>query len=278
MKKIKLILTALFVASMVTSCLVDDEENTSFEESPYVIGFETSFANESYFEDLGVVQANYPLNVLGGGDGTPIENDVVVNYEISSSSTAVEGQEFDFVDNSGSLTIPAGSTFVNFPLNINTGNFDSNTPTSLILTLTGTNGDSSLISELNDELAITFVGCQSQLNQFTYQVTTTRDADGRVENNQLETITFLDVNTFRTATVGPFGPGARSGDIGGTNGFTFEDVCGDITISNQSLVSLYSNEVYGTGEVDPETGNITFKYAITFSGAPTFYTSVFVRQ
>ncbi|MAS21293.1 MAG: hypothetical protein CMF34_13730 [Leeuwenhoekiella sp.] len=278
MKNIKLILTAVFVASMVTGCLVDDEENTSFAESPYVIGFETSFANESYFEDLGVVEANYPLNVLGGGDGTPIENDIVVNYEIASSSTAVEGQEFDFVDNSGTLTIPAGSTFVNFPLNINTGNFDPNTPTSLILKLTGTNGDSSVISELNDELAITFVGCQSQLNQYTYQVTTTRDADGGVENSQLETISLLSVNTFRTATVGPFGPGARRGDIGGTNGFTFEDVCGTITISSQNLVSLYSNQVYGTGEVDPETGNITFKYAITFSGAPTFYTSVFVRQ
>lgn len=283
MKNFKLILTLLLSSFVLNSCLVDDEDQTldAMSSTPYTIGFASSSANESLPEDIGPITKQYPVVIIGGKDGSSPTSDIEITYVVDQeASTATEGVEFDFVESTGKLTIPAGSDFVNFPLIINTGNLDKNQPSSLVLNLTGTSssGEKSVIASVRESITITFVGCNSSVDQFTYLVTTTVDAGGAVETNQLETITKLDVNTFRTATVGPFGPGARRGDIGGTNGFTFTDVCGNIVIENQNLVDLYSNEVYGSGTVDPETGNITFKYAITFGGTPTFYTSTFVKQ
>lgn len=277
MKNIKLTLASFILAFSVSSCLLDEDDTTAFEDTLYVVGFETAIANESYFADEGVVTANYPLNILGGSDGTPIKEDIVVTYSISNSSTAQEGKEFDFIDNSGSLTIPAGSTFVNFPLNINTGGFDPKVPTTLTLKIEDVQGAPSVISANNNSLTVTFVGCKSEVDQFTYLVTTVR-SDGSLENQQIETITMLSVNEFRTETVGPFGPGARRGSIGGTEGLTFVDVCGTITIESQNLVNLYSNLVSGSGSVDPVTGDITLNYQFPLGANDTFYTSTFVKQ
>ncbi len=279
MKNIKSILPAFVLLLFASSCVVDDEVDTSFGESPYVIGFKNAVAAESYFSDEGAVLKNYAVDILGGADGTPAEQDIVVSYEIDAASTATEGQEFNFVDNSGTLTIPAGSTFANFPLEINTGSLDPNEPTELILNLTEVSGPPSVISALNDQLSITFVGCQSTVDEHTYMVTTTRLADGFVEKTGLETITMTSVNNFVTESTGPFGPDARRGSIADINGFNFNDICGAITVPKQGLAdNSYSNEVAGTGSVDPETGTITINYYIMFSGTPERYQSVYVIQ
>lgn len=280
MKNSKIVITALIVSLFATSCLVDDEA-VEFADGPYIVGFKNDVAAESYFADQGPVTKTYPVDILGGADGTATEEDIVINYEIDPSSTATEGQEFNFVDNSGSLTIPAGSSFTEFPLQINTGGFDPNEPTELILNLTSTTSDGAVVSSIDDQLAITFVGCQSNVDDFTYEVTTIRESDQAQLKKGIETLTMPEVNNFVTQSTGGYGLDAVGGSLvppANRDGFLFNDICGDITIPEQSLGDLYSNLVYGSGEVDPETGDISLRYAIEFDGEPSWYVSTFVKQ
>lgn len=262
---IKTILGLLFFTTLLNSCLVDDDIDLRLDQSPLVIGFKQAVAAESFFEDIGPVQKSYPVDVLGGEDGTLLEESLTINFEIDPSSTATEGQEFNFVDNSGTLTIPAGGDFVGFPLEILTGGLDPDAPTVLILKLTSSTGN-SVISSLNDTLEITFVGCQSTVNEFQYQVTTIRQSDNAVVKAGVESISELDVNFFKTESTGEFGPDSSFGPIAAENGFEFVDICGVITVNSQNLVGAFSNQVSGSGEVDPETGDITFNISI----APLF--------
>lgn len=282
MKNLKKLMILLIVPFLSVSCIVEDDENTGLqgaENSPIAVGFNNSVALESYFEDIGPITKEYPVNVLGGNSGYPSSTDLVVSYTIDPSSTAVEGSEFDFVDTSGSLTIPAGSTFAQFPLIINTGGLDPDMPTELILKLESVSGADSYVSSLNDELKITFVGCQSTLNLFTYNVVTTRD-DGAVVDFGTQDIRIAAPNTFITRSTGLWAVGSIADD----QGLTFTDICGDLTITGQNLAQgTYSNQVTGTGAngaagtVDPLTGNFSLSYSITFSAGDATYTSVYTK-
>lgn len=288
MRTLKIIFSSIVLSFLAVSCIVDDETDVNFGEGPYVIGFENALAVESYFTDEGTITKQYPLNVLGGSDGSPTEEDITVTYEIDPASTATEGVEFDFVTTGGTLTIPAGQSFVNFPLKINTGNFNLTEKTELILKITATNSDNAVVSALNNTLAITFVGCLSTLDQNTYVVTTVRGDGAVVTNGVTETLTLIDVNTFRTESVGAFGPSSAGGPISppaNYNGFIFSDICGEITVQSQNLGGYYSNLVFGNGTatvpdgtVDPATGDIIISYTITFAAGNQTYVSTYVKQ
>lgn len=280
MKKLKFILPALAFLLTATSCVIDDEVDQQYEQSPYVVGFLNDFAAESYFEDEGVVEKNYAVDILGGSDGSLPTEDIVVSYEIDPASTATEGQEFNFVDNSGTLTIPAGSTFANFPLEINTGNLDPNEPTELILNLTGTNSDNAVVSALNDQFSITFVGCQSTVDENTYVVNTYRVSTGALVKSGIENITMNSVNDFRTMSTGAYGPDSAGGPIAppaNYNGFNFIDICGEISVPSQNLGGYYSNQVFGSGSVDAD-GNIEIIYTITFAAGDQVFRSEYEVQ
>ena len=60
--------------------------------------------------------------------------------------------------------------------------------------------------------------------------------------------------------------------------FIFEDVCGVLTIPSQGLCDFYSNEVAGTGTVDPVTGNLHFEYSIGFGLGPRLYTVDYIKN
>lgn len=286
MKTFKIILSALALSFLTVSCLVDDE-TVDFGQGPYIIGFKNAVAVESYFTDEGTITKQYPVDVLGGSDGSLIKQDITVTYEIDPASTATEGVEFDFVTTGGSLTIPAGRTFVNFPLKINTGNFNSTEKTELILNLTATDSNNAVVSALNNTLSITFVGCLSTLDDFTYIVTTVR-GDGAVVTNAIsQTLTQVDVNTFRTPSVGAFGPLSAGGSLvppANYDGYIFSDICGEITVNSQNLGGYYTNLVFGNGTdttadgvVDPATGNITISYTITFAAGNRTFVSTYVK-
>lgn len=283
MKNLKKLLFLIALPLISVSCIVDDDENTGMqgaENSPIGVGFSQSVALESYFEDIGSITAEYPVNILGGNSGALSPVDIQVSYEIDPNSTAEEGVEFDFVSTSGTLTIPAGSSFGQFPLIINTGGLDPDMPTELILNLTSTSTSDSYVSSINDQLVITFVGCQSSLNLELYNVVTTRDSDGAVVNFGTQDIRITDPNTFITRSTGLWGVGTIAAD----QGLTFTDVCGELTINSQNLAQgTYSNQVYGTGTnnfagtVDPVTGNFTLMYTITFAAGNQNYTSVYTK-
>lgn len=279
MKKSKLLLLAVLSLSILNfSCLVDDEEDTSLAESPYVVGFNSNQALLSYFEDLGPIEAEFPINLLGGQEGY-LNGDIKVNYSIDPSSTAVEGQEFDFVDTSGSVTIPSGGSFAMFPLIVNTGGLDPSEPTILKLNLDSTSGANSVISALGKSLEITFVGCQSELNLYNYSVIVTR-GDGAQWNHGVQDIRFEAANTFKTRTTGSWADGTLAPP---DQGYVFTDVCGDLNVADQNLMDYYSNQVYGVnalgpdGSVDSVTGDFEVEYTITFDAGNNNYVHSYTR-
>ncbi|WP_223032953.1 hypothetical protein [Hanstruepera marina] len=284
MKKIKL-LSVIFISSLLSvSCLVDDEDAKldAAGNTPYVVGFNQNVANESWFEDIGAIERSYPVNLVGGQDGTPSNSDLVINYIISPESTATEGQEFDFLENTGQLVIPAGQDFGLFNILLNTGGLDPNVPTELVLELTSVEGNAANIGTINELnlLRITFVGCSSQL-EGNYTLTTTRD-DG-AQTVRPEAITLVGPNYFETESTGLWG----TNGIGSApdSSLNFEDICGEVFVPLQGLAQgYYSNEVYGTnltgpdGAVDQTTLDFNMEYWITFSAGNRSYMADFVRQ
>lgn len=283
MKNFKLLTLLLAVSLVSVSCLVDDEDETldALSQTPYVVGFNQNVANESYFEDIGAIEKTYPVNLVGGRDGNPASSDLVINYIISPQSTATEGQEFDFVENTGQLVIPAGQDFGLFSILLNTGGLDPNQPTELVLELTSVEGNRANIGTINELnlLRITFVGCSSQI-EGNYELTTTR-SDG-AQTVRPEAITLVGPNYFETESTGLWG----TNGIGSApdSSMNIEDICGDIFVPLQGLAQgYYSNEVYGDnltgpdGAVDQTTLDFEFTYWITFSSGNSQYNASFER-
>jgi len=104
------------------------------------------------------------------------------------------------------------------------------------------------------------VSCSSNLGG-TYDVALhyVRTASGIDEWHYFEDqINVTGVGEYRTTAVGAW----QSGDLPGTPGYTFTDLCGAIDIPEQNLADYYSNIVLGSGSVDGDTGVITFEYTI----------------
>jgi len=282
MKNLKILLIVLIASLTSVSCLVDDEDKTldAVANTPYVVGFKTKAASESYFQDLGAIPASYKVDLIGGQDGTPADTDLVLTYQVSSESTATAGVEFDFVNTPGTVTIPANSDFATIDILINTGNFNLTSPTTLILDLVSVQNDGALIAAQNNQLVVTFVGCQADAHLYDYQVTTVQLSNGNLVNNQVENIALTSVNNFRTRTVGSFGVGAASGSLvppANYDGYNFSVICGEITVPEQNLGGYYSNLVFGSGSIDQDTGTITVTYTVTFGSGDRAYTSTYTR-
>lgn len=232
------------------SCLVDDEDDgglLGLDNSPYIVGFQSTSTLESYFEDVGAVDIDLLVNVLGGNGGKPLPADIQVSYEVDPSSTATEGNEFSL--NGNSFIIPEGKTFGILPVQINTGGLDPNEPTTLVLKLTTINNN-SIVSAINDTYTITFVGCQSN------QAGTYTNPDLPSGAAGQATITQTAPNTYTVSAIPYLGTG------GGINPveFSFTNVCGDINITGWAFSG--ANLIIGTGSLDEATGDITFKYIV----------------
>jgi len=229
----------LFVAAAFTSCTDDDirtEQNLS--SGPKVVGFPSDIYPVPYFEDEGVVLRKFPLDLIGTGNGQYSSTDIEVQYEIDYvNSTAVEGVEFNFVDTTGKIVIPAGSTFGEYPLEVNTGNLSPDFKTVLVLKLT-TSSPGSTVGAQYDTLKITFVGCLSEL-QGNYRVVITAGGASSTRTNEI--ISVSDINTFRTRYVGRYALGQFT-----PPGYTFIDICDEISLPKNQTLGGFSNKVYGT--------------------------------
>ncbi len=230
---------AFMTLTLVVSCTDDDiRDIENFVSSDRVIGFPSNMVSMPYFEDEGAVERRIPVNVLGGGDGAPIDQDVTVHYEIvAESSTAVEGVEFDFVDNSRSFVIPEGSGFGEIPILVNTGNFNPTEKTQVTLRLTTVDAEGFTVGQQYRTVNVVFVGCQSTLAG-NYTVTIVSNVGTFVRTN--EVITEIDVNTFRTLYLGGWAPTTFN-----PPGFTFVDICGEISLPPNQTLGGFSNAVQG---------------------------------
>ena len=277
MKKI-IVLLALAVVGI--SCSDDSNlPDASFGDTPRVVGFLKTTQNVPFFEDEGVVLKEFPFDVLGTGDGAPYNEDITLTYAVNSSSTAVAGLEYDWVNTSSTVTIPAGQSFGLLPLNINTGNFNPTAKTSLVLDITAVDKEGFVISNQNKQVTINFIGCLSLLEGM-YTVVVTR-GDGATVTRANENVSYQDVNYFRTTTSGLYTV-AQLAPPAPYAGYNFTDICGDISVESQNLGGAYSNLLRGlstTGE-DGEVLNANqFKvtYEITFAAGNQTYTGVYTR-
>lgn len=276
MKKLLIVLSSL----MIISCSDDDLlQNDVLVEGPKVVGFQSGFGSISYFEDLGVQDASFAIDVLANGNGRVTTTDLVVTYEVDLvNSTAVEGVEFDFADPSRKVTIKAGTRNTTVDLKVNTDSFNPVAKTALILKIVSVTGAN--ISNNLGSIEINFVGCNSLLGSATggpYNVTHT-SATGAVRSYTGEFITLLEPNTFRTNSTGTFAPTTPAGSTG--RGYDFVDICGEITIPNQQLFRFYSNTVDGTDAYDGLDGIVTSPTSFTTKyvvSSQTSFTSVYTR-
>jgi hypothetical protein len=247
MKNIKLIIVLLAISFTSVSCLVDDEVDVDFSNSPYIVGFPSSQTLQSYFEDVGPVVVDIPVNVLGGNSGMLLSTPLTVNYTVDPMSTAVEGNEFSLTGSS--FDIAANTEFGILPLTVNTGGLDPDNPTTLILKLTSSS-EGGTISGPNDTYTITFVGCQSDMAGTYSNPDLPSGAMGVTE------FTELAPNTYRIGGL----PGIGFGGVDPVY-FDFTNVCGEINIVSWQLGTLATS----TGSVD-ENGAVTFDDINIYNG------------
>lgn len=282
MKLFKVLTMSVLAAGLLNSCLVDDDVPANIETTPYIVGFDQAAATNSYFEDIGPVQVDYAVSLKGSPTGNNNTEDIIVNYSVDPTSTAVEGQEYDFVNNTGSLTIPANSNFALLPIYVNTGGLDPDAPTNLKINIS-TSTDNTTVSAQYQQITITFVGCQSVLGG-NYYVTGLRFPDNASFTRGAEPLNEVAANTFHTLTTGHWAPGTQGPD----QGFSFVDICGQLTIlPDQFLMNMYSNEWGGIqhedaetgshGYVDPVTGDFEIVYHIVLSGTDYIYNMTYTK-
>jgi len=273
----KKLMTLMIVAASFLSCSDDGiRTEQDLTKGPKVVGFASKVANVPYFSDQGTVLRKFPMNLIGNGNGQVSSSDIQVSYTVDPSSTAVAGREYTMVDTSGKITIPAGTTFGNFPLNVNTGQFSPTVKTELVLNLT-TSSAGSVVGDQYKQLRIVFVGCLSQV-QGNYTVRITSGAS--VWNRADEVVSTIGVNTFRTKYVGGWGFGTFS-----PAGYEFSDVCGEMAIPANLTLGGYSNAVYGIGAygtgVDGRVNSATsFEVTknIAFAAGDATYKYVYTRR
>jgi hypothetical protein len=232
----KKLMTLMIVAASFLSCSDDGiKTEQDLTKGPKVVGFASSIATVPYFSDQGVVLRKFPMNLIGNGNGQVSANDIEVSYTVDPASTATAGTEYSMVDTTGKITIPAGTTFGEFPINVNTGSLNPTQKTELIINLT-TSSPGSVVGAQYDQLRIIFVGCLSQLAG-NYNVVISTVAGTSTRTNEVVTLT--EINTFKTLYVGRYGLGTFT-----PPGYTFIDICGEISVPDQTL-GQYSNTVYG---------------------------------
>lgn len=271
----KLLILSVLALGMF-SCSDDERLITDDLTGDKIVGFQESLVNVTYFEDIGPVTIQVPVTIVGMGNGQLPTEDITVSYAVNTvESTATEGGEFNFANNTGTVTIPAGSDFALIPVIVNTGSLNPTSATALVLTLTSSD-ENIIVGQQYSEVTVNFVGCVSQIIEGSYTVT--RGPGSTVGNGTTyqDVVTMTATNTFTSAHTPPYmGPAYENLGLP-EYGFTFEDVCGDITMPTQSLFDYYSNAVSGSGQV---TGPGTFTMSIAVSGATTYFTNLtFVKN
>lgn len=262
---------------LAASCTDDDTE--SYDNSAYLVGFENATATRSYVTTGDVVPLNVPVLLLGGMTGLPVESDVTVSYSVDPSSTATEGLEFSFVNAGGSVVLPAGGTFANIPLSINTANLEAGpevTPKVLVLNIdTATSTDNVLVAQQFKQIVITINGlCFSDL-EGNYGLVVSYPATGAVYNMPGEILEEVADGMYLTNSTGPYNTrgliSAGAQLASPTPGFIFTDVCGMFTLEQQQLAGVYSNIVTqdaaqaALSTSNEETGTFTIAYSVWFT-------------
>lgn len=249
----KNIIALLAISTVLFSCTEDEiRPEHQLNSGPKVVGFARSLQTVSYFADEGAVTVNFPINLIGT-NGVPLASDIDVVYEVDlANSTATEGVEFDFATSADLVTIPAGSSFANFPLLVNTGQLNPLAPSELILRLVSANNNSVVGAQYNT-LKIVFVGCQSQIQVGNYSMSSTAGFSAASTP-----ITSPSINNFEVAF-----PGVSSG--GSPIPMQFNDICGVVTVLGWDLSGSYLCSA-SDGNYNSTTNKLTLNELRIYNG------------
>ncbi|MFT5753205.1 MAG: hypothetical protein ACI924_000413 [Flavobacterium sp.] len=278
----KKILSLFAISTVLFSCTNDDIRiEHQLDSGSKIIGFSKSFETVSYFADEGQIQLGFPVTLIGSGNGQVLSAPIEIQYEVDlANSTATEGVEFEFANTNGKITIPAGGTFADFPLLINTGQLNPTSKTELFINLVSAS-NSTVVGTQYQSLKVIFVGCQSLVaGDYTVSVKRADVATPYVFTG--ETVTATSVNNFITRTSGNYAFGVLQGT---TQGYNFVDICGEITIPEQNLAGIYSNLLRPNSANNGLDGTVTdintfiTKYEIGFTGNTVWrsFTSTYTR-
>jgi len=205
----------------------------------------------------------YPVDVkmkVTGPSLTAVSGDITVTVEADPSSTAIAGVHYRIDE--PTFTLKADQNYLGYFTGVTMLTKDIATPLEkspvLVLKVKETSGNSTVIASGKTFPITLNYACPSDLAG-EYTVTVLRDGAPMTKYTSV-TITMTDVGTYRTSEVGHW----TAADLGGTPGFTFNDVCGVLTVPKQNLVDLYSNGVQGfkEGSVDEATGILHIVYKV----------------
>lgn len=278
MKALKYIFILILVLGTYHSCLVDDTTRYDLNSTTKnLAGFEQSRTSFSFISDGSEYQFTVRVKIVGP-TVADIKNNVTMTVAVSDSSTAIEGYHFR-IDEPALTLDPDNNLLGLFPVTILTEGIVAPLDVApvLVLMVTSATGDPSVTNHGKPiEITLNY-GCFSNLSG-TYDVTTEYTGYTGIVTilTWTETITETGIGTYRTERVGHWSPA----DLGGTPGFTFNDVCNQLSVPGQYLVDLYSNWVEGTdfGSVDPSTGNLYIEYSVCVPTGCRYYKSTYIKQ
>jgi hypothetical protein len=273
MKNYKYLFLFVLLALVVPSC--DDEETLAdaIEKTPNIATFENASINFSVVATGDEFPKEIPMKVKGPSTDN-VSSTVTATISVDPASTAIEGVHYR-LDQQTIQFSPETDLLANLPITVLTSGITPPLAASpvLILQISDASGADNVVANGKTlRVNINYL-CDSNL-QGTYVVTITRN-DGAVYVYDDE-IAKTGSGEYRGTSVGHYAPGS----IGGTPGFSFLDVCNEITVPEQNLVDLYSNLVYGIGTsyADPVTGNLHIEYEVTFAAGNRQYVAEYVKQ
>lgn len=264
MRAIKYILMVVMSLAMFTSCFDDDTSIDLNDDGYNVAGFFNNSETLATVADGQEYQFTIKVKLIGP-TVMELENDITFGFEAAEGSTAIEGTHYRIEDET--LTLSKDNNYLGLvTITMLTDGIEPPLDESPVLLLgtTGVTGDDRVVGT-GKPCQVTFnYACFSDLAG-TYSVTVLRDgAEIHPYANDQVVISVPEggiYGEYRTDKVGHWN------DLGvGTPGFTFYDVCGEITIPGQNLVDYYGNWVNQDGldkGVVNEDGSIELSYKIT---------------
>ncbi len=286
MKTLKYFLLLFFSVGIITSCWDDEAIYELNDDGPNLVGFRDANTTIGGIANGDEYSFLLPIKVFGP-TVTELTAAVTATVETSTGTPganeiiATEGVHYR-LDNP-TITLEKGNNYLgNFPITLLSEGIVAplaQTPV-VFLRVTQVDGAGNVLhSGKPIKITLNYL-CFSNLAgnyKLTIERTSTTGANSVIERD--EVITETATGTYRTTYVGHWTPDQLAP---GKPGFTFTDVCNNITIAEQNLADYWANIVTGqgapNGTYNPETGTIYLEYTVCASGACNIYKCTYVRQ
>jgi hypothetical protein len=280
MKTLKYIFILVLSLGALNSCLVDQSTRyDANDDGPNLAGFADARTAFSFVSDGNEYGFTVRMKLIGP-TSMDVTGDIVVTVAADESSTAIANTHFRLP--STTITLKKADNYLAlFPVTILTEGISAplaKAPVLVLRVVSATGAENVINNGKKLEITLNY-GCFSNLAgpyTLTIDRISTTGVPSQIIRND-EVITQTGVGTYRTTYVGHWTVDQM---LPGTPGFTFTDVCNEITVSEQNLADYYANIVKGTaiGSVNPETGEIRIEYSVCYAGACNLYTCTYVPQ